>query len=61
MDREVNKENSTTSFTRAIENGTHTGVMKYDLGENWSLYHKTILEIIFKETLKNYSVSIVLF
>ena len=26
-------------------------MMRHDLGENWSLYHKTVLELIFKETL----------
>ncbi len=33
-------------------NGRHTYVIKHDLGYNWSLYHKTILELIFNETLQ---------
>lgn len=51
------KKNSTAGFTCTKENGTHTCVMKHDLGENWSLYHKTTLELIFKEVL-NKSVDI---
>jgi hypothetical protein len=34
------------------ENGFHTYILKHDLGENWSLYHKTILESIFTEILQ---------
>ncbi len=45
------KKNSTAGFTYTKENGTYTCVMKHDLGENWSLYHKTTLELIFKEVL----------
>jgi hypothetical protein len=35
--------------------------MKHNLGEDWSLYHKTILELIFKEVLNkpiNISISV---
>ncbi len=31
------------------ENHTITYIMKHDLGENWSLYHKTVLETVFNE------------
>lgn len=31
--------------------GTNTYVLKHDLGENWSLYHKTVVESIFLEIL----------
>ena len=51
------KKNSTAGFTCTKENGTNICVMKHDLGENWSLYHKTTLELIFKEVL-NKSVDI---
>jgi len=34
------------------ENGVHTYILKHDLGENWSLYHKTIVESIFTEFLQ---------
>lgn len=35
-----------------VRNDTHTYIVKHDLGENWSLYHKTVLEIIFRDVLK---------
>jgi len=35
-----------------IDKGVHTFVMKHDLGKNWSLYNKTILELIFEELFK---------
>jgi hypothetical protein len=34
------------------ENGTSTYTIKHDIGMNWSLYHKTILESIFMENLQ---------
>src|SRR5919109_541267 len=34
------------------ENYTSTYIVKHDLGENWSLYHKTVLESIFTEYLQ---------
>jgi hypothetical protein len=34
------------------ENHTNTYIVKHDLGENWSLYHKTVLESIFTEYLQ---------
>ena len=45
------KKNSTTAFNRILEDNMDVCIMKHDLGENWSLYHKTILETIFKEIL----------
>ena len=45
------KKNSTAGFTSTKKNGIQTYIMKHDLGENWSLYHKTILVQIFKEVL----------
>lgn len=35
-----------------IKNDTHTYIIKHDLGENWSLYHRTVLEIIFRNVLQ---------
>jgi hypothetical protein len=35
-----------------LENGRHIFVIKHDLGYNWSLYHKSILELIFNEILQ---------
>lgn len=40
-----------------IKNDKHTYIIKHDLGDNWSLYHKTVLEIIFRNVLEK-SVSI---
>ena len=31
------------------DDGFHRYVMKHELGKNWSVYHKTILELIFEE------------
>ena len=45
------KKDSTAGFSRTKENGVHTCIMKHDLGENWSLYHKIVLETIFNEIL----------
>lgn len=33
------------------ENGKHSYILKHDLGKNWSLYHKIILELIFNDVL----------
>lgn len=35
-----------------VRNDTHTYIIKHDLGKNWSLYHKTVLEIIFRDVLE---------
>jgi len=41
------KKNSSAGFSHHVEkNNTHTCMMRHDLGENWSLYHKTVLELI---------------
>ena len=45
------KKNSTSGFSHTKENDTDICIMKHDLGENWSLYHKTVLEEIFNEIL----------
>ncbi len=33
------------------ENGIRTYILKHELGENWSLYHKTVLQEIFNDVL----------
>lgn len=38
-----------------IEGNTHTYTLKHELGENWSIYFKTVLESIFNEILENIS------
>lgn len=35
-----------------VKNDKHTYIIKHDLGDNWSLYHKTVLEIIFRNVLE---------
>lgn len=35
-----------------VKNDRHTYIIKHDLGDNWSLYHKTVLEIIFRNVLE---------
>ncbi len=46
---EMQMLNSSVHVSHMIDDGTHTFVMKHDLGKNWSLYNKTILELIFEE------------
>jgi hypothetical protein len=46
---EIQMVNSSVQVSHMIEKGVHAFVMKHDLGKNWSLYHKTILELIFEE------------
>lgn len=46
---EMQMINSSVQVNHMDDDGTHTFVMKHDLGKNWSLYNKTILELIFKE------------
>ncbi len=49
---EMRMINSSVQVSHSIEKDNHTYVMKHDLGKNWSIYHKTILELIFEEILK---------
>lgn len=49
---EMRMMNSSVQVSHSIEKDIHTYVMKHDLGKNWSIYHKTILELIFEEVLK---------
>jgi hypothetical protein len=46
---EIQMVNSSVQVSHMSEKGMHTFVMKHDLGKNWSLYNKTILELIFDE------------
>jgi predicted transcriptional regulator len=48
---EMRMMNSSVQVSHSIEKDSHTYVMKHDLGKNWSIYHKTILELIFDEVL----------
>lgn len=46
---EMQMINSSVQVNHMVDDGNHTFVMKHDLGKNWSLYNKIILELIFKE------------
>ena len=48
---EVRMKASSIEINHNVKNDTHTIILKHDLGENWSLYHKTVLELIFREVL----------
>jgi predicted DNA-binding ribbon-helix-helix protein len=49
---ELYMRNSSLEITHNIEGNDHTIIIKHDLGENWSLYQKTIVESIFNEVLR---------
>jgi hypothetical protein len=46
---EVRMKNSPIKIDHTILNNKHMFIMKHEMGENWSLYHKTIFELISKE------------
>jgi short-subunit dehydrogenase len=48
---DVRMKNSSVEVSHSIEGSTHTYILKHDLGENYSLFYKTILESIFNEIL----------
>lgn len=39
-------------INHTVKGEKHTYIIKHDLGYNWSLYHKTVLELIFNEGLE---------
>jgi hypothetical protein len=41
-----------SEITENKEDNMNTYIIKHDMGENWSLYHKTILQSIFTEKLQ---------
>jgi len=43
---------SSIELNHNIKESNHTFIVKHDLGENWSLYHKIVLELIFKDILE---------
>jgi hypothetical protein len=43
---------SSIELNHNIKERNHTFIVKHDLGENWSLYHKIVLELIFKDILE---------
>ncbi|HYF98898.1 MAG TPA: hypothetical protein VD815_02285 [Candidatus Saccharimonadales bacterium] len=40
---------SLTETNHTIQDGYHVYVLKHELGENWSLYHKIVIELMFNE------------
>jgi hypothetical protein len=50
------KRNSTAGFSYIVKNDLHTCIMKHDLGSKWSLYHKTVLQLMIREILRDSSI-----
>jgi len=65
----MNKKNDWESFLRCLkrecrihplklmikkDNKKHTFIIKHNIRENWSLYHKTIFELLVKENYKKH-------
>ena len=48
---ETRLKSSSMEFSHSIKDDRHVYIIKHDLGRNWSLYHKAILELIFSEAL----------
>ena len=46
-------QDSSIEIVHTVEENKHTFIMKHGMGENWSLYHKTIFELISNENSKN--------
>ncbi len=46
---ELRMINSAVQVSTIHDENFHRYVMKHELGKNWSLYHKTVLELIFTE------------
>lgn len=46
---ETRMESTLTETNHTIQDGCHVYVLKHELGENWSLYHKIVIELIFNE------------
>lgn len=46
---EIRMINSSVQVSHINHDNFHRYVMKHELGKNWSVYHKTILELIFEE------------
>lgn len=46
---EMRMINSSVQVSHTSQDYSHTYMMRHDIGKNWSVYHKTILEMIFHE------------
>jgi hypothetical protein len=49
---DVRMKNSSVEVNHSIEGSTHTYILKHDLGENYSLFQKTVLGLIFNDVLR---------
>ena len=49
---EMRMRHATIELSHNVQSYSHTYVMKHDLGYNWSLYHKTLLELMFHEIFR---------
>lgn len=49
---ETRMNSSLTEINHSVENGFHVYILKHELGENWSLYHKIVLELMFNEVFE---------
>ncbi len=49
---ESRMKNSSMQVFHVVHDNIHTYTMKHDICINWSLYHKTILELIFDEIFR---------
>jgi hypothetical protein len=47
----LSRMKSCSEIASTNENGISTFILKHELGENWSLYHKTVVESIFNDFL----------
>ena len=49
---EKRMQNTSIEINDRKENKKHTFIIKHNMGENWSLYHKKIFELLAKENYK---------
>lgn len=50
---EIRMRNSSIQVNRTVQNNITNYVLKHDMGKNWSLYYKTILEAVMRELFHN--------
>jgi hypothetical protein len=51
---DVRMNNSSVEMSHTVEGSTHRYILKHDLGENYSLFQKTVLELIFNDVLRKH-------
>jgi hypothetical protein len=50
---EIRMRNSSVQVNRTVQNNITNYVFKHDMGKNWSLYYKTILEAVMRDLFHN--------